>query len=351
MTRERKVGIFVLAGLAITILAVFLIGEQRRLWVSKVKYHTSFTNVAGLREGSPVRMGGVDIGDVTKVGHSADAKDPRIHVEMSIVKREADRIREDTVATVENKGLLGDKMIELSAGTGDRLDPEKPIKSRDPADLFSALSQISGDAKETLGSIRETAKAFNDPQMAGDIKASAHDIRVILDSIATGDNTAHRVFFDPDQAKKLDATLSNLQTASANLAVLSGDARDVTTQVKTGPGLAHALVYDQDMQNNVSGTLSEVHQDLEQIRKGNGLVHALVYGDGETQHLMGNVNAMSDDLRTIVANLKAGKGTIGALLVDPSVYEDIKSLVGNVERNNVLRALVRYSIKEDEQKK
>jgi phospholipid/cholesterol/gamma-HCH transport system substrate-binding protein len=65
---------------------------------------------------------------------------------------------------------------------------------------------------------------------------------------------------------------------------------------------------------------------------------------------MGNVNAMSDDLRTIVANLKAGKGTIGALLVDPSVYEDIKSLVGNVERNNVLRALVRYSIKEDEKK-
>ena len=63
---------------------------------------------------------------------------------------------------------------------------------------------------------------------------------------------------------------------------------------------------------------------------------------------MGNVNGMSDDLRQIVANMKAGKGTIGALLVDPSIYEDIKSVVGNVERNQVLRALVRYSIKADE---
>jgi phospholipid/cholesterol/gamma-HCH transport system substrate-binding protein len=59
---------------------------------------------------------------------------------------------------------------------------------------------------------------------------------------------------------------------------------------------------------------------------------------------------MTDDLRTIVANVKAGKGTVGALLVDPSVYEDIKAVIGNVERNQVLRAIVRYSIKQDEGK-
>ena len=58
---------------------------------------------------------------------------------------------------------------------------------------------------------------------------------------------------------------------------------------------------------------------------------------------------MSDDLREIVANVKAGRGTIGALLVDPTIYEDIKSLVGNVERNQVLRSLVRYSIKQTEE--
>jgi phospholipid/cholesterol/gamma-HCH transport system substrate-binding protein len=57
---------------------------------------------------------------------------------------------------------------------------------------------------------------------------------------------------------------------------------------------------------------------------------------------------MSKDLRHIVADVRAGKGTIGALLVDPSVYEDVKMLLGNVERNKTLRALVRYSIKRDE---
>ena len=57
---------------------------------------------------------------------------------------------------------------------------------------------------------------------------------------------------------------------------------------------------------------------------------------------------MSEDLRSIVAEMKAGKGTLGGLLVDPTIYEDLKSAVGNVERNQVLRALVRYSIKADE---
>jgi phospholipid/cholesterol/gamma-HCH transport system substrate-binding protein len=66
--------------------------------------------------------------------------------------------------------------------------------------------------------------------------------------------------------------------------------------------------------------------------------------------MMSNLNDMSDDLRVIVGDIRQGKGTIGGLLVDPTIYEDIKAIVGNVERNQVLRALVRYSIRADERK-
>jgi len=350
MTREKKVGLFVVVGLAITIAAVLLIGENRHVWDSKVNYETAFANVSGLKEGAPVRMGGVDIGDVTRVGYSDDPKDARIHVRMKVIKSESTRIREDTVAAVGNKGLLGDKMIELSVGGGEKLDPAKLIKSREPADLFGSINAMSDDAKETLGLIKATARNLSDPALAEDVKGSAKDLHTILDGVANKDSVAHRMLFDPNEAQKLDAILTNLQASSANLAAITSDMHDVSTRVKTGPGLAHAVVYDGDMAANTAGSLAEVHKDLEAIRTGNGLIHALVYGDTDTQHLMTNVNAMSDDLRVIVANLRAGKGTLGALLVDPSVYEDIKSIVGNVERNQVLRALVRYSIKADENK-
>jgi phospholipid/cholesterol/gamma-HCH transport system substrate-binding protein len=74
----------------------------------------------------------------------------------------------------------------------------------------------------------------------------------------------------------------------------------------------------------------------------------MLYGDEGSAQVMGNLNQASADFSAIVADLRAGKGTLGALLVDPSVYEDVKLLLGNVERNKTLRALVRYSIKQDE---
>jgi phospholipid/cholesterol/gamma-HCH transport system substrate-binding protein len=124
--------------------------------------------------------------------------------------------------------------------------------------------------------------------------------------------------------------------------------QDVTNHLREGPGIAHALVYDGEMSKSAAGAVEELHQDLRAIREGNGMAHALLYGDDSSQHVMSNLNAMSDDLKAIVTGVRQGKGTLGALLVDPTVYEDLKSVIGNVERNQVLRALVRYSIKADE---
>jgi len=56
---------------------------------------------------------------------------------------------------------------------------------------------------------------------------------------------------------------------------------------------------------------------------------------------MSNLNQVSGDLKQMLTDMRAGKGTLGALLVDPSVYEDLKLMLGNVERNRTLRALVR----------
>jgi phospholipid/cholesterol/gamma-HCH transport system substrate-binding protein len=83
------------------------------------------------------------------------------------------------------------------------------------------------------------------------------------------------------------------------------------------------------------------------VRTGDGNVHQLLYGD-EAGDLISNLTAISADARAIVADIRAGRGTIGGLLVDPSIYEDVRRIVGNVERNDILRALVRYSIREDE---
>ena len=353
MTRELKVGLFVICGLVLAMVAIFLIGDTRQLWSPKLEYRTTFQDVAGLKPGAPVRMGGLDIGSVTSVGYGGDLGDQRITVKLSINESQARRIRSDSTARVVNKGLLGDKMIELTTGTpaSQPLDAKAIIPSDEPADVFSEARKVAEITEQTIEQLQPLAHALGDPALSSDIKGTVGDTHALLDAIVRGDGPIHRLFFDKREADRIDALLARANETTERLNGVLAQAQDVTDHIEKGPGIAHALIYDGDMSKEAAGAVLELHNDLRAIREGNGIAHAIVYGDSSSQHVMSNLNAMSDDLRVIVGDVRQGKGTLGALLVDPTVYEDIKSLVGNVERNEVLRALVRYSIKANESAK
>jgi phospholipid/cholesterol/gamma-HCH transport system substrate-binding protein len=353
MSREIKVGIFVLVGIGLLMVAIFLIGQTSRMWEARIDYSTAFQDVGGLKPGAPVRMGGVDIGSVTSVGYDRNVGETRIFVKMSVVRTQSDRIRADSVASVGNKGLLGDKMVQISVGTAaaPALDPKNLIPSQEPADLFAAAQKVAAVAQQSVERLEPLLQSLGDPRLADDIKGAAADIHSLLDATVHGDGTMHRLFYDRRQAEDVRDLIAHLDQSSVQLNAVLADVDDVTTHVRQGPGIAHAIVYDGDISKDVAGSLVEVHKDLQAIREGNGLAHAILYGDSSSQHVMTNLNAMSDDLRAIVSGVREGKGTLGALLVDPTVYEDIKAAIGNVQRNDVLRAFVRYSIKADEQRK
>src|SRR5215472_8545409 len=98
MKKELKVGLFLGLGFLLTGMIVFLVGDNRGAFDRKVHFKTAFKDVAGLKAGAPVRMGGVDIGSVGQVGYAEESKDQRIHVSLSVVKRESGRVRTDSVA-------------------------------------------------------------------------------------------------------------------------------------------------------------------------------------------------------------------------------------------------------------
>ena len=354
--RTLKVGVFAVLGLVLATIAIFVIGDNRRQWDRKTEYKARFANVGGLKPGAGVRIGGIDVGAVSMVAHADDPNDMTLYVTFNVAKNEAGRVKADTQARIVGRGLLGDKMIELVGGdpaAKPAVDGQFIASEVEPADLGKAMADVQDavkSAKVSLENVRMASEKIADPQFTQDIRSSAKSLSEILDGVAHKNGVAHNLIFDPAEAQRVDRILTNLDQTTANLAVVSANAKDITDRAKTGPGLAHTLVYDEKSGDEVAGTLAELHGALAAMRTGNGLGHAVIYGDekGSSQHLMNNLATMSDDLKEIVANVKAGRGTLGALLVDPSVYEDIKSLVGNVERNQVLRALVRYSIKKDE---
>src|SRR5690349_24919685 len=115
-SKEVKVGAFVLAGLTAIGAVIFLIGDERQMFQKKERFDALFEDVQGLRRGSPVRMGGVDVGTVVSVEYGANAADKSVRVQMSVVASDAKRIRMDSVASIDSKGLPGDKMIVITVG-------------------------------------------------------------------------------------------------------------------------------------------------------------------------------------------------------------------------------------------
>ncbi len=355
--REIKVGAFVLFGLIVAGIIIFLVGDERGLFRRHFELHAHFSDISGLKSGAPVRMGGVDVGTVRSVGFSKDARDRELQVVFDVDASAYDRIHDDSVVTISNKGLLGDKMLEVSLGGEGR--PRIPVggevAAKAPEDMtryFAKASDLLDLTKDVLLNVKAATGALSDDKVSGDLKASVAAVRKLLEDAAANDGFVHRLLSDPKMADHLDETIVSAGRAGRQFEHVAGDVRGLLSQAKSGPGLLHALLYSKDgdaLVGNLGRTSDELASTMKEVRTGKGFLHELVYGEsgGAMQR---DAAAMVADLRQIIADVRAGKGTLGALLVDPSIYEDLKTVLGNIDRNQVLRALVRYTIKQDEGK-
>ena len=349
-------GIFVLVSLIVFGVVVFLIGDERNMFAQHQELKAAFKDVKGLTRGSPVRMGGVDIGAVANLGYGKNAADDTIYVTMKVVKTEAARIKTDSVAEVSDKGLLGDKMIVITVGSDEAaaLGEGEMIPTKETKDI----EQIIGDLKTTLagaervmGHLEQTTKSLADESFHGDIKKTVTELSLIAESVNNGEGYIGRLLRDKTEADRIAATIDQFKKSAEELRGLLSSTRQVVERVRTGPGFAHGVIYDEagtKALSQIGGAAEEVGVALRDVRQGESLAHEVLYGK-DSGEMVANLNKASADLRVIVEDMRQGKGTLGAFLTDPSVYEDMKVLLGNVGRNRSLRALVRYSIKQDEE--
>jgi phospholipid/cholesterol/gamma-HCH transport system substrate-binding protein len=353
--RNIRVGLFVLAGILFSALVIFLIGDERRLFETSVEFTARFSDVQGLKASAPIRMGGVDIGHVSSVGYGKTPGDPTIFVTLQIVRAEASRIKTDSVVHVAAKGLLGDKMIEITRGKAAKsVPPGSDLLSEEPDDFLGKAMGIAGKADAALEGVQKVAESLSNDELQRNLRHSVASLDSVLKQIAEGDGYPHKFLTDPAEAQRISHLIETLDHTGTELDTTLGEVRQVAARVRTGPGFTHDVIYGDGPQKEVASfgfAANEIGLTLKGIRESESLTHDALYGGkGSGAKALDNVAAITDDLRAITGAMRQGKGTVGALLVDPSVYEDMKLLLGNVERNDVLRALVRYSIRQDEKR-
>lgn len=308
MERERRlslvVGIFVVGVLAVLAAAILSLTSERGFWTARYRLVAHFENVQGLVEGAPVRLAGTDVGTVEFISFAAlDAGQPPVRVVLLIDEAVKDRIRTDSVASIGTIGLLGDKYIEIGMGTsaGEALADGADLASRSPLDL-------------------------------NDVVARGTEA---IDSIATLAGNVNRVVEDFGR-----------HMGGAGMAESVTAVSEIAREIQEGDGLLHSLIYDRYEGSGVESierSLAIVEEILEAVAHGDGVLHDLIYGSPAEEDIVTQAVQAGARMNRILDKIDRGEGTLGLLLNDPTLYEDLKLLVGGAQRSLVVRSLVRMA--------
>jgi phospholipid/cholesterol/gamma-HCH transport system substrate-binding protein len=264
----------------------------------------------------------VPIGTVAELRFPPDPTVSYIQVLINVKGDLAARVRENTVASIRTIGLLGDRYIELSAGT-----PESPpvapgglIASIDPTDIEAMLGQ-GGDIVTNIV----------------EVTASLKDV---LGSIQRGEGLFGAMLRNRELG---DKTLVDLQHTMANVQGTTASLENILQRVNQGEGLLGQLTSNtreaQELLTHVRRSAKSLDELTGRLNRSNGALARLMDDEAYARRVLGNLDRALSDLADVAAKLDHGQGTLGKLVNDPSLYHDAKDLVGGARKSWLLRML------------
>jgi phospholipid/cholesterol/gamma-HCH transport system substrate-binding protein len=312
-----KVGVFLVVGAGLALLVLLLLGGQRHVLTSRVTLHTAFPDVQGLRVGAPVWLSGVSVGQVS---HIRFGEGHRVEVDLQIVAHVLERIREDSVARIDTQGLLGDKIVSITLGSRDSapIPPRGWLRAAPPSDfnrLMSQASEILEQATVVAKNAAVASKELANPDTIAKFHGAISSLDALLGEAEHGRGLAHAIFYDKHTARSLEHMAAKLDHAAGRIDRI-------------------ASATDEKLLHHVSTAAQHV-----------GELAGAIAGSHVIQHL----DRASSDLADVIGYVKAGQGSLGALIADPSAYERLVALLGGANRSWLLRWMVRHAIKKNEQ--
>jgi phospholipid/cholesterol/gamma-HCH transport system substrate-binding protein len=323
MWSKLKVGLVITTTLAILFIAVFFAGSIERLFQPRVEITALIQDVQGLRTGAPVWVSGIEIGSVNKI--SLHPEHGTV-VTMSINKDALNFLRTDSYAYVMTIGLLGDKYIELSAGSpeakplrpGDVVKGAARIGIKDIMEASAAsiqqitafidkLEDVIAQFEKAEGTV---AKFLTDPSVYNNIEAVTKSLAVVVDDINKQRGTLGLLLKDPTLYNSLVSTTSRID------------------------GLSNKLDEGADRMIAAASSIEEFGKKLNDSR---GTLHKLI----EDEELYNNLNKASQRLNSILASIDSGEGTAGALLKDEELAIELKKTIVELkETTSAFRSLI-----------
>jgi phospholipid/cholesterol/gamma-HCH transport system substrate-binding protein len=191
-----RLGLFIAGGLTIFIVAVFIIGRQKNLFVPVYNLTTTFKNVSGLEVGNNIRFSGINVGTVDNI---KIINDSTVVVVMLIQKDVQKFIKKDCEATIGSSGLIGDRILTISQGSNDAPSAKNGqyILSKEPIETDAIMASLKVTAQNA---------AIVSDQLAE-----------IMIKVNHGSGTLGRFIQDSTIAENINQTIMNLKKSSQGL--------------------------------------------------------------------------------------------------------------------------------------
>jgi len=355
--REATVGAFLALALIVLAFGIMAVGGESRLFSRKATYRVAFPSTDGLIVGSPVKMGGVQVGSVTRLSLPTDPGAQNVEVSLGIQRSYASRVRLGSEASQKFlQYLSGEKYVELTPG--DPNQPAIPEGELLPASKGSRLFEQSEDIADNLSAITISLKQILLPLQKGEgllgqviqnpefgqegmakIEATFDNIQAITQRIKDGHGTVGRLLNDDTLASRLDDLGNAVKDLSTLLEAMARGDGAIGSLTKKG-GDAEVAIADF---RESAASLKRITARLE---SKDGLVGKLLNDDAYSNQLAAHLEETLANLRSITKKVDEGTGTLGALVNDRVLYDSAEDVIAGVNDSKFARWMLRHYQKE-----
>lgn len=240
---DLKTGIFFLLGLGFAAYLGLVIGRNTGIFTGVTTIKIITENVNGLAENNFVAVAGKKIGTVSSLSFTTENDSLFVVANLKLQNKYASLVTKDSKASIRSLGVLGDKYVDITAGSG------QPVQEGDFIQLVpeDGLSSLTNNAKSTV-----------------------EKLNTLLDKLNNGNGPAGRLISDEKMGKDLQKTVANLQKSSEEL-------KCVTEQISSGNGLLSKLLHDQSLADDTEQTIAnlknaaaETETLMKQLNDGEG---------------------------------------------------------------------------------
>jgi phospholipid/cholesterol/gamma-HCH transport system substrate-binding protein len=309
-----------MAAIAVLVVLIFLMsGSSGGLFARKLVLRSYFENAAGLKNGAPVTLEGVTIGNVIRIRVVPERNPTPVEVTMRVGREYLHDLHLTSTTVLAQAGVLGDSYVDIDSthATGPPPTDNSELKATGAPTIQDVIRTSEGSIEEVttlmrkietlvdaLNSKRGTLGALiNDPALYAKVSHIAGDLEKITAAISQGQGTMGKLVNDDTLYTHANAVVDRLDK--------------ITTGLDQGQGSAGKLLKDDSFYNNLNSAVSNANQLMKEVNEGKGSLGKLAKDPAFAQKLDDTVTRLDN----ILTGVDEGKGSLGQLVQNRALYD------------------------------